>query len=88
MEVRALRPFEHYGSRRRGERFHAVPRHAAEMAARGLVEIIPALPMKAAGKPSSVSPAAQVLPQTTASVSAGGAKKKRRMPRKSAEASS
>lgn len=87
MEVRALRPFEHYGSRRRGERFHAAPRHAAEMAARGLVEIIPARPMKAAGKPSSVSPAAQVLPQTTASVSAGGAKKRRR-PRKSAEASS
>ena len=77
IEVRALASFEHSGSRRPGDRLHVHPRHAAQMAEKGLVEVVPepANPPKAAGTPSSASPAAQASPLTTASVSAGGGKK-------------
>ena len=78
IEVRALASFEHSGSRRPGDRLHVHPRHAAQMAEKGLVEVLPdqqAVPPQAAGAPSSASPAAQASPLTTASVSAGGGKK-------------
>ena len=78
IEVRALASFEHSGSRRPGDRLHVHPRHAAQLAGKGLAEVLPdpqAVPPQAAGTPSSASPAAQASPLTTASVSAGGGKK-------------
>ena len=78
IEVRALESFEHSAPRRPGDRFHVHPRHAAQLAEKGLVEVLPdpqAVPHQAVGAPSSASPAAQASPLTTASVSAGGGKK-------------
>ena len=75
IEVRALASFEHSVPRRPGDRFHVHPRHATQLAGKGLVEILPVQqpdPLQAAGTPSSASPAAPASPQTTASESDSG----------------
>lgn len=77
--VIALQSMEHSGPRRRGEVFEVSPQAAAQLAARGLVRLHAdrPVPSGAAGTPSSASPAAQVLPQTTAKPSGRGGKRKK-----------
>lgn len=89
-EVLALGSFEHSGPRRRGDRFHVSERIAGQLAAKGLVELLPDSenPPVAAGTPSSASPAAPASPLTTASVSGAGGKKKPKKVKKAPGASS
>ena len=77
-DVIALSAFEHNGSRRRNERFEVSDTHARALERAGLVEIIGAAddPGKAAGAKLSASLAAQALPQTTASPSKRGGRRK------------
>jgi hypothetical protein len=90
IEVRALASFEHSGKRLRGERFFVIPKQAAQLAAKGLIEKIAeetGNPKVPAGIASSVSPAGRVLPRTTLSASGDGVKRKRGRPRKNPEPS-
>jgi hypothetical protein len=73
--------FEHHGTVRRGQALTVSSGVAAQLARAGLVDRAPAQaagdPRKAAGRPSSASPAAPASPQTTAAPSKrGGGKRK------------
>ena len=67
--VMAIQNFEHDGAKKRGMLFDVSDHIAQRLKSRGLVvidgEAHPSRPIKAAGVKSSVSPAVQVLPQTT-----------------------
>ena len=85
-EVQARQGFEHGERRRRGDRFMVSDQVAEELSRNGLVTVLgdeptPENPIGGAGKLSSASPVAQVSPQTTASVSANGVRRRGR-PRK------
>jgi hypothetical protein len=79
IEVRALESFEHSGTRRPGDRFKVSPNQARRLSDKGLVELVRGRgnPRKAAGTPSSASPAAQACIPTTSNESDAGAKKRR-----------
>lgn len=65
-QVEALKSFDHGGRRKKGSRFFVPHTSARELQESGLVRIIPANPTKrAAGNPSSVSPAAQASTKRT-----------------------
>lgn len=85
--VQAITSFDHSGPRKRDERFHVSDQHARKLRDAGLVDIVgegaKANPKKAAGNPSSASPAARLSRKKTASESAHGEKRRRK--RKSAE---
>lgn len=77
--VVALQSMDHGGQRRRGDAFEVSPQVAEQLARRGLARLlgdgVPLDPSMAAGKPLSASPAAPVLPQTTALASRPGVKR-------------
>jgi hypothetical protein len=83
--VEALDSFEHYGSRKRGQRFTVSIPVARKLRDAGLVRVVGEAesrhPKQAAGIPSSASPAARALPQTMSSESESGAKPRRRKKR-------
>lgn len=79
-QVEALTGFDHHGSRRRGDKFPTSDQTAKDLVRAGLVRIVTDRPEKAAGKPSSASPAAQASPQKTSSSSKGGGKKQPQKP--------
>lgn len=87
--VQALESFEHNGSRKRGQRFQVSAQVARKLRDAGLVAIAGEAgtenPKKAAGAPSSASPAARASREATSSESVPGAKPRRR--RKSAASS-
>lgn len=68
MKVRAIRSFDHNGSRRPGEVFEVSDKYAGELQNAGLVEI--ARPTMPAGQPPIASPAGQALPRRIARNSA------------------
>lgn len=78
LKVKALRSFEHNGSRKKGSIFRLTDNTAHDLAQRGLVSVLveppkaDVCPKQAAGQKSSASPAAPALHQGTASQSAGG----------------
>lgn len=81
-KVTALHNFEHDQRRKRGESFEVSQTQAEALKRAGLVRIeaTEADPTAAAGAKSSVSPAAQVLPQTTAKPRRAGGKKPKAVP--------
>lgn len=75
--VRAIKSFDHYGLRKRGEEFPVSHIHAKQLHDKGLVVIVgetDADPIQPAGRvlPSSASPAGQASPLTTSSASTPG----------------
>lgn len=86
--VEARTGFDHYGSRKRGERFSVSDQVARKLRDGGLVDIVEVdgpRPEKAAGSPSSALPAARRSARKTAIESDAGEKPRRK--RKSAEQS-
>lgn len=80
-QVEALTGFEHYGTRKRGERFPVSDNMARKLRDAGLVSIVEGVgahPEKAAGKSSSASPAARRSGKKTASESDAGEKPRRK----------
>lgn len=79
MEVIALRRFSHNGKRQPGEAFSVSPQIGKELARKGLVRAIEeqVVPPASAGGKSSASPADPASPQTTATPSRRGGRKKK-----------
>lgn len=83
VQIKPLRSYQDGGQIRNARSpAYVVPlRHAKQLEARGLCAILDLeeeAPKPGAGAPSSVSPAAQALPQTTASKSGNGATRGRK----------
>lgn len=79
--VEALTGFDHYGPRRRGDRFTVGEPMARKLRDKGLVQFVEGdgkHPPVAAGNPSSASPVARHSTRKTASKSAGGEKPRRK----------
>lgn len=79
LKVKALRSFEHNGSRKKGSIFKLTESTAHDLAQRGLISVVveppkaEERPKQAAGQKSSASPAAPVSRRRTARRSASGA---------------
>ncbi len=79
--VEALTGFDHYGPRRRGDRFTVGEPMARKLRDGGLVQIVEGAgkhPPTATGNPSSASPVAHHSARKTASKSASGEKPRRK----------
>ena len=77
MEVTAIKNFEHYGRRKRGDVFEVSDVIGKRLHARGLVSTevdAPCFPLQAVGAKLSALPAVQVLPQTIVKKSKHGKK--------------
>lgn len=80
--VKAVTSFEHNGPHKSGDTFTVSDQHARKLRDAGLVDIVgedgTAHPEKAAGKSSSVSPAARRSEKPTANESGPGEKPRRK----------
>lgn len=74
-EVQALTGFEHYGSRKKHERFECSTQEAESLRNAGLVRIISERPETPAGDTSSASPAGPASPGNKSKRSARGGSK-------------